>query len=130
MPLALNRRLLWLIVVWFALLQTIAPFIHAHLEADSPAQGYGLHMHDEAPLQFQDHGHTLKNVDFPTHTIGVDKALVKTIESLPSPLFAVLFIVSLLALTFRPFRHNSAAVRSFSFLHLKSLSRPRAPPLF
>ncbi len=129
MPLALNKRLLWLIVVWFALLQTVAPFIHAHLEADSPAQGHGLHMHIEAPVQFQNHGHTLKNIDSPTHTIGLDKALVKHTESLPSPLFAVLFIISLLAFVFRPFKYHSA-VRSFSFLYLKSLSRPRAPPLF
>lgn len=129
MFLAFNKRLLWMIVIWFAVLQTISPFIHAHVEADSSTQGHGLHMHIQNLMQVQDGEHTLKNVSAPVHTIGVNNALVKSVESLPLPLFAVLFVVGLLVVTIRLVKTN-LITRPLLLLHLRSLSRPRAPPLF
>lgn len=124
-----NKKLLWTIVIWFAMLQAISPFIHAHVEADSFVQGHGLHMHIQNLMQIQDDEHILKSVSAPVHTIGINNALVKSAESLSFPLFVVLFTISLLAVTIRLVRTNLIA-RPFLSLHLRSLSRPRAPPLF
>jgi len=125
----LRKSLPWMIVVWFAMLQTVLPFIHAHLEPDSPVQGHGLHMHELNSMQLPDTEHTLKNVAAPVHTIGVNNALVKTIGALPLPLFAVLFIISLPVVIIRLFNVNLITHPRLP-LYLRSLSRPRAPPLF
>jgi len=129
MPLVLNKRFLWVIVIWFAVLQTISPFIHAHIEADSSTQSHGLHLHVQNLMQIQDNEHTLKNASHPIHTIGVNKAFVRNVELLPSPLFAVLFIIGLFVITIRIVKTN-LIIRPLSPLYLRSLSGPRAPPLF
>lgn len=116
-------------MIWFALLQAISPFIHAHIEADSPAQSHGLHMHEQSLVLVQDNGHAHKYVSAPVHTIGVNKALVKSMDSLPLPQFALLFIISLLALTVRRTRAGLITHHLIP-LYLRSHSRPRAPPLF
>jgi hypothetical protein len=125
----LRKSLPWIIVVWFALLQTVSPFIHAHLEPDSPSQGHGLHMHEISFMQLPDTEHTLKNVAEPMHTIGVNNALVKSVDALPLPLFAVLFIISLSVVIVRLININ-LITHSQLPLYLRSLSRQRAPPLF
>lgn len=118
-----------MIVVWFAVLQTVSPFIHAHLEPDSPSQGHGLHMHELNSIQLPDTEHTLKNIAAPVHTIGVNNVLVKSVDSLPLPFFAVLFIISLSVVTIRLINTNLIKHPQLP-LYLRSLSRPRAPPLF
>lgn len=125
----LRKSVPWMIVLWFAVLQTMSPFIHAHLGPESPAQGHGLHMHELGLMQLPDTEHTLKNIAEPMHTIGVNKALVKNVDALPLPLFAVLFIISLSVITVRPF-HVNLITHSRLPLYLRPLSRPRAPPLF
>jgi hypothetical protein len=125
----LNKKLLWIIVVWFAILQLFTPFIHAHVvQADNYAYGHGLHMHDVGLFEFQDNVHTLKNIS-DIETIGVDKALVKSIEALPVPLFLIFFIIPLLLLALRRYRYERTAHVSIP-LFLKSLAGPRAPPIF
>lgn len=129
MPLALNKRLLWMIVIWFAVLQTISPFIHAHIEADSSTQSHGLHLHVPNLMQVQDAEHTLKNASTAIHTIGINKAFVRNVELLPLPLFAVLFVIGLFVITIRMIKVN-LITRPLYSLHLCSQSRARAPPLF
>lgn len=116
-----------MIVLWFALLQTFAPFIHAHFEGDATAQGQGLHMHELSLAQLPDSEHTLKNVALPIHTIGVEQALVKNIDLLPAPIFALLFAISLALVVTRHIRIYFVSQFQHS-LYLRSLSRPRAPP--
>lgn len=129
MPLVLNKKFMWVIVIWFALLQAISPFIHAHIEADSPTQSHGLHMHEQSLALAQDSGHAHKYVSAPVHTIGVNKALVESMDHLPLPLFAVLFVISLLALTMK-LANVGLTPHPLVPLFLRSESRPRAPPLF
>ncbi|WP_047551049.1 hypothetical protein [Methylotenera sp. G11] len=130
MLMALRKRLLWIVVIWFALLQTVLPFIHAHLEADSPAQGQGLHVHAQGLAQVPGAEHAFNTISSPpVHTIGVNEAVEKNIDPLPLPLFTLLFVISLAAITIslagiKPARHP------LPLLYLRSLSRPRAPPLF
>lgn len=127
-----NQKLLWVVVVWFAILQAFTPFIHAHVQADAPVYGHGLHMHEVGLFQSLDLDtvHTLKNVN-DVQVIGVDKALAKTksLEALPVPLFLVLFIIPLLAISVRRYQYaHDAHVVELPFL--LSLSGPRAPPMF
>lgn len=120
----LNRKFMWLLVIWFALLQAVSPFIHAHLGGDSSAQGHGLHIH--AYEQLSDTQHSLKSGDL-VHTVGVDEALVKDIDLLPSPFFTLLFALILFTLT-ASFPHAAFTLHFRLPLFLRTLSRPRAPP--
>jgi hypothetical protein len=127
MFIALHKKLLWVIVIWFAILQTVSPFIHAHLEADSPAQGYGLHLHDEGLLQMSGNEHVL--TAHPTHAVGINVAVVEDVDPLPSPLFSLLFVISLFVFTISLAGINLIK-HPFPQPYLRSISRPRAPPLF
>lgn len=113
-------------MVWFALLQTVSPFIHAHLEADAPSQQHGFHMHDEGLLQVSGGQHAL--TAHPVHAVGVHAAVVEDNKALPIPLFAVLFFCCLAVVVVSLIPANLFSPL-FSQLHLRSLSRPRAPPL-
>ncbi|MEY3884306.1 MAG: hypothetical protein RIS87_81 [Pseudomonadota bacterium] len=132
----LNKKLLWIIVIWFAILQMLSPLIHAHMEVDAPSQGHGLHVHlDEDTSLLQTSGliktPAFKEFSTSMHTIGVDKALVKKLELLQTPVFAVLFAIFSMLLIAQLVRIKP----KFRFLlphpfFLKSQSRPRAPPFF
>jgi hypothetical protein len=127
MFIALHKKLLWVIVIWFAILQTVSPFIHAHLEADSPAQGYGLHLHDEGLLQMSGNEHVL--TAHPAHAVGINAAVVEDVDPLPSPFFSLLFVISLFVFTISLAGINLIK-HPFPQPYLRSISRPRAPPLF
>jgi len=128
--LALRKKLLWTLVIWFAILQTVLPFIHAHLEADSPAQGHGLHVHAQGLPQVSGAEHALNSIStLPVHTIGVNEAVVENIDPLPLPLFTLLFVISLAVVTISLAGINLTR-HPLPLLYLRSLSRPRAPPLF
>jgi hypothetical protein len=127
MFIALHKKLLWIIVIWFAILQTVSPFIHAHLEADSPAQGYGLHFHDEGLLQMSGDEHVISA--HPAHAVGVNAAVVEDVDPLPLPLFTLLFFISLAVITVSQASINLIK-HPFPQPYLRSISRPRAPPLF
>ncbi len=125
-----NKKLLMVIVVWFAVLQAFTPFIHAHVQEDAPVYGHGLHMHEAGLFQSLDTVHTFKNVN-DVQVIGVDKALTKTknLEALPVPLFLMLFIIPLLAISIRRYKYAFTAHISIPPF-LQSVAGPRAPPLF
>jgi hypothetical protein len=127
MLIAMQKKLLWIVVIWFAILQTVTPFIHAHLEADSPAQGHGLHLHDESLLQMAENGHTLSV--HPTHAVGVNAAVVEDVDPLPMPLLTLLFVISLSVIVVG--RVVVSSIKSpLQQLYLHSNSSPRSPPLF
>ncbi len=136
MFLARNKKLLWMIVIWFAVLQMLSPLIHAHVEVDVPSQGHGLHLHmDEmVPLldsSEQGEGSALKPVSASLHTIGIDKAHVKKVESLSAPLFIVLFVICLLVIVTQlsKLKPRFRCLLPLPF-YLRPQSSPRAPPLF
>ena len=136
MYLMLNKKLLWTIVIWFAVLQMLSPLIHAHVVVDVPSQGHGLHLHmDEmVPLldpSGQGEGSALKPVSASLQTIGIDKSHVKKVESWLVPLFIVLFVIYLLVIV----AQLSKLKPRFSLLlplpfYLRPQSSPRVPPLF
>ena len=71
------KSLTVLIVLWLAMLQVFAPFIHGHLELDDENQGHGLHMHAvdiEVPEMHTSAGHTLMG-HAALHTVTVEHGL-------------------------------------------------------
>lgn len=132
MLVALNKKFMWIVVAWFALLQTVSPFIHGHMGVDTPAQGYGLHIHVQElaqfdALQFSAAVHTLQSVNIDTHTISVDNGVLKNIDSLIPPLFVVLFVLFSFSSAIKWLKPN-AKLPSYLHLHLCPQSNPRAPP--
>ncbi|MDO9365241.1 MAG: hypothetical protein Q7T58_02705 [Methylotenera sp.] len=131
MFLAPNKKSLWFIVIWFAVLQTFSPFIHGHFEADTPAQGVGLHIHMQAfaqtNTQANDNVHALQNVRDTIHTVGIDKARINSVDLLPPPVFAVLLVLFLFVLATK-FISISVARLPYLSLYLRPQSKPRAPP--
>lgn len=125
----LHKKLLWITVIWLVILQTMSPLIHAHIEADVPEKGVGIHMHMDEIVPVYDKTPTLKSFASSLHVVSVDKALVKDVQAIPVPLLAVLFSIFILSLVVKEFN------LSFTYLfpspaHLRPRSKPRAPPLF
>lgn len=123
-----HKVVLWIVIAWFAVLQTITPFIHAHLEADESKQSYGLHIHEPGLLDLPDMEHTLKNVDVPVHVVAVNQGVIKNFDLLLLPLFLVWFVLCLpllIASRLKPFLVN----HNLPPIFLRAHSRPRAPPL-
>jgi len=123
-----HKIVLYSVIMWFALLQTITPFIHAHLETDQSQQSHGLHIHEPGLIDLPDMEHTLKNVDIPMHIVVVNQALVKSFDLILMPLFYVWFALCLplfIAQRLKPFSssHNPLPI------YLRACSKPRAPPL-
>ncbi len=125
----LNKKFVTFILVFFAFLQMIAPLNHGHIETDSAQVGYGIHMHMLEIVQGGEKLPTFKNHTSSLHTIGVDEALVKDLNQLVLPIFAVLFFIFILSAT------TNYCKPAFNFLppasfYLRLSSRPRAPPKF
>ncbi len=123
-----HKVVLWIVVIWFAALQTITPFIHAHLEADQSTQSHGLHIHEPGLLDLPDSEHTLKNVDVPMHIVGVNQGVMKSFDVVLLPLFFVWFVLclpQLICSVLKPFLSNHHPLP----IYLRAHSCPRAPPL-
>jgi hypothetical protein len=125
-----TKMISWWIVAWFALLQAISPFIHGHIEINSPAQDKGLHIHAEefgSSIAAPDHIPTFKNANDPTHVIVVDKALLKDIEQWLSAVLLLVFIVHFFQFT-TPRLWLRARTGALPRAIVKLHHRPRAPP--
>lgn len=116
-------------MIWFAILQMLSPLIHAHVETDYPEQGHGLHVHAQDFFQTQNEIPHLYSIANNIHTIGVDKALVKSLDLLPLPLFVLLFTIAIISVFWRASHCQSASFPHLP-LYLRPQLNPRAPPLF
>jgi len=124
-----NKLFMWTIVVWFALLQAISPFLHAHLDGSIQAQGSGLHLHaEDTNIAPDDLIPTFRNATDAMHIVVVDKAVVKDIEGLLPILLAVLFVFA--AMLNRPNIWQHVSHHNLRPIYLRPQSRPRAPPGF
>ncbi|HQS43323.1 MAG: hypothetical protein B7Y16_00345 [Methylotenera sp. 24-45-7] len=121
------KKLSWIIVFWFALLQAITPFIHTHLGAEHLTETPSMHIHvdEHEHSTDQNNSHFVSDV---SHTITVASGLITDLDN-SLTLFAVVFV-----LFFLSGRINIARwiYPDFNFLHDYSLKRrrpaPRAPP--
>ncbi|HWU35032.1 MAG TPA: hypothetical protein VN023_07345 [Methylovorus sp.] len=125
------KSLTMLIVLWLAMLQVFAPFIHGHLELDDENQGHGLHMHAvdiEVPEMHTAAGHTLMG-HAALHTVTVEHGLKNDQDLLiQAPTLALIFLL-LLALPVgkRTFPAVPAPLAAHSPRYSPYLSR--APPV-
>ena len=114
------KRSIWLLVVWLIGLQLIAPFVHAHLEADTVEHASVMHLH-AAIDSVHDHQHATpawENPQGPEQIVSIAEGLRKhpdlTSPSglLPSsaisflPLLLCLSILSLTAISLRSSRYH------------------------
>lgn len=106
----------WVIIFWFALLQTLSPLMHAHMESDSDQQPHGIHMHNIADTQADQGQPHVSDSDSESHIITVDKGALKEDFKFVPPLFALI-----VALLFTP--------KLLTKYHLWDLTSP-TPPLF
>ncbi len=131
---------IWSVIVCFALLQAISPFIHGHIATASSLQGSGLHIHaEDVEFLLKDYhevgdGHgafehfSISNQAMPLYVVGVDKALVKDLDVFVLPVLAFILFVLL------PLRTTQAKPQLVEFLQpqgrlLRERPSPRAPPL-
>jgi hypothetical protein len=114
------KRSIWLLVFWLIGLQLIAPFVHAHLEADAIEHASVMHLHTAASSA-HDHQHLTpawENPHGPHQVVSVAEGLRKQLDlfdladQLPSasfsllPLLLCLSILSLAAIPLGPARRH------------------------
>jgi hypothetical protein len=114
------KRSIWLLVFWLIGLQLIAPFVHAHLEADAIEHASVMHLHT-ASSSAHDHQHVTpawENPHGPHQIVSIAEGLRKHLDlfdladQLPSasfsllPLLLCLSLLSLAAIPLRPARRH------------------------
>jgi hypothetical protein len=124
--------------VCFAILQTLQPFIHAHLlDVDHPTQHTGFHLGDdhEASVSFSDHqaDHAATNTVHASNTVSVASGIKQDVnsallvEALSTALLYFCFIIVALSTLKRyPSSNLTATYRQLR----RRLPAPRAPPQF
>ena len=118
-----------LLVLWLALLQGIAPLLHAHLRGAAESVDFGIHVHaDETGLSDGDTQPSLKTQHIMVQVIGVAIGVVPDNNALPVLVPALLFMLAILA----PIAASAALQLSRSYYpwrsHILIYSAPRAPP--
>lgn len=96
-----SRILLWGLLVWFALLQAVAPLIHGHLGKDNAQDGVGIHVHTLVTNAFKTEQQTATNkpqlmVELPTqhaYSIGIEDGLLKKRDLTPVLVFFIALLV-------------------------------------
>ncbi len=124
------KKFAWMVVFWFALLQVISPFIHAHLGAEHLTKTASLHVH-AGEHQHSDIHNDINHVADLSHTTQTITAIDGFINDLDNSfsLYAVLFVVCFMlvrATLIIRFHPDSNLLQDYSF-KWRSPS-PRAPP--
>lgn len=124
------KKLSWMIVFWFALLQVIAPFTHTHLGAGHLSEQASLHVHADEHEHSADHddNHYVADLSHTMHTVTVANGLINDLDN-SLTMYAAIFVVCFLLV------RTNLIIRFYpdsNFLHDYSLKRrrpaPRAPP--
>lgn len=69
------------IAIFFAILQVLQPFIHAHIDTDHPIQGTGFHVGAEHEESFSlSENHAVSVVPHASHIISVTSAIKQDID--------------------------------------------------
>lgn len=125
-----HKNLFWVILVWFALLQAILPFIHAHVSTGAMCGTSGMHIHDEGFGNFENRlagAASVKVMAADLQVIGVDKGITNNQE------FQLITCLIFLALIFPYFAKQCQYFRPTQLFNLSPIRRrsrlnPRAPP--
>ncbi len=131
MKFACHKSLLWVLVIWFALLQTISPFVHAHYGSSSAHGGQTMHMHDPG-ISHPDiyyHTSTLNDATYHGYVVGLGEAIAQ--DSGFKLLIALMLVVLWMPLMVKQGHplHYSRLFKLPPRLERTRLN-PRAPPRY
>ena len=119
----------WVIIFWFALLQTLSPLMHAHIESDNDQQPHGIHMHNiaDVPAEQSQLPH-ISDTDSESHIITVDKGALKEDFKFAPPLFALIIALLFIPQLVAKYHFGYLATPTPPLFYTHNAS-PRAPPL-
>lgn len=125
------KKLAWIVVFWFALLQVIAPFIHAHLGAEHLTETATLHVHADEHEHFDTHNDSNNHVADLSHamqTVTVTDGFINDLEN-SFALYAVLYVLCFLLVRANLIIRFHPVSNSLQDYSIKWRSpAPRAPP--
>lgn len=124
------KKLSWIIILCFALLQAIAPFIHTHLGAEHLNDTASLHIHaDKHDHITNHHGDEFASEELDTlDTLSVSSGFINDSDNHVALYIAVLFLYCLLCKrkVVRRFYSYSTLLQEYSSNW--RVPAPRAPP--
>lgn len=119
----------WFLAIWFAILQTLSPFVHAHIDGSHSDQDNGLHIHQISLKAFSQNMHHVSANDFAldSHIVVIDKAVLQKVQ------LSVLTCALVAIYIFYVIQTNSPKLRPQRQVRLKPIYQrtslnPRAPP--
>lgn len=118
---------MWVIIVWFAVLQACSPLLHAHIESDISQSPQGIHMHGLSTDTHQDQFQHQTISHSEAHVITVDQGTLKEDFKFLPPLLAMLVALVFsftLARTYARINHVQPALPQ----PYRHNTHPRAPP--
>jgi hypothetical protein len=129
----LNKNLsIWFLATWFAILQAISPFVHAHINSTDHADiNNGLHIH---AINLDSGNKDKQNVSIndyalDTHIVVLDKGVIQKLELIGQActIIAILifFVIQTITVKLRPQKQVKPHLT-----HLRTFLNPRAPPHF
>lgn len=136
MVLAKSKWITLVIALLFAILQTLQPFIHGHLDSDHTVHHIGFHVggeHEIAPeVVHHDAEHKMSNVSHPSHTVSVSSGVKEDVNPALSvdTLFVVLLVIFFISVSLSNSKSYSSSNRFHYNLLKRRLPASRAPPLF
>jgi len=128
-----NKNLsIWFLVIWFAILQTLSPFVHAHMDNNGhPDLDNGLHVHS-IPLSITKQDISKASINdyaLDTHIVVIDKGVIQRLQwNIQTIALITVFIFFALPITKSKLKTRRQIIlkpRKF-----KINLNPRAPPHF
>ena len=121
------------IAIFFAILQVLQPFIHAHLDVDHSIHDKGFHVGIEHEESFSvSHNHSASFVPHASHIVSVTLAIKQDIDPalvvdvIDFVLFALFFVIALQSIRAPTPQPVLVSYKSLSW----RLPASRAPPQF
>jgi hypothetical protein len=129
----LNKNLsIWFLATWFAILQAISPFVHAHINSTDHADiNNGLHIHainlDAGNKDKQNA--SINDYALDTHIVVLDKGVIQKLELIGQVCtiiaIFIFFVISATIVKLRPQKLDKPQPTQF-----RTYLNPRAPPNF
>jgi hypothetical protein len=123
---------IWFLATWFAILQSISPFVHAHINSSNHADiNNGLHIHTinlDAVSKVKKNV-TINDYALDTHIVDLDKGVIKKLEPLVQACAIIAIFIFFILQTSKPKIRPPQPVKAKSSYQRTSLN-PRAPPYF
>lgn len=125
-------------VAWFALLQTMAPFVHGHIGDDAGSSTSALHLHELESASLSNLSHQANLSAHNGYVVSLDEVILNKHQTLASPSTAegsaqvtFIFAVMLLLTALPIFVARHVPTKTVKHPHPRTLPHlSRAPPHF